>query len=48
MKRQEEFEMLKQDYHQTEVPDAALEAVKKGIRQAKEDNQKENNECCNR
>jgi hypothetical protein len=43
MNRQEEFEMLKQDYHQTEVPDAALEAVKKGIRQAKEDNQKENN-----
>lgn len=43
MNRQEEFKMLKQEYRKTEVPDAALEAVKKGIRQAKEENQKESN-----
>ena len=41
MNRQEQFEQLKKEYEQTEVPDVALEAIQKGIRQAKEEKQNE-------
>ena len=43
MNRQEQFEQLKKEYEQTEVPDVALEAIQKGIRQAKEEKQNEQN-----
>ena len=36
MNRQEQLEMMKQEYEQIEVPEQALQAVQKGIYQAKQ------------
>ena len=37
MNRQEQLEMMKQEYEQLEVPEQALQAIQKGIYQAKEE-----------